>query len=368
MGDKAENKDESINHILVSRTDAIGDVILTLPLVGLLKSHYPKSHIIFLGKSYTKEILVRCKNIDHFMDWTEVSKKSRSEKIELFKDLKIDLAIHVFPNKEIAQLLKKAQVPHRVGTSQRLYHWWTCNHRPKVSRKNSDLHEALLNIELVTQSGFLPKADLGDDKSFYDKSSNDESSYKKSLAQYYNLQVEPYWPKTLYELKKDTRKKVILHVGSHKSARNWPVQRFLELAKILSSKDHLVFLTGTQEEGDFFRGQFLALKSPSIIDLTGQMGLGELFGFIKSCQGLVAASTGPLHMAASLGVPAVGIYPPMRPMHAGRWGPIGVKTKALSRLEKPECFDCLKLPEHCPCMESVTGQDVFEPLTELLNE
>jgi ADP-heptose:LPS heptosyltransferase len=38
---------------------------------------------------------------------------------------------------------------------------------------------------------------------------------------------------------------------------------------------------------------------------------------------LVAASTGPLHIASAVGIHAIGLYPSKRPMHPGRWMPLG---------------------------------------------
>ena len=50
--------------ILISRTDSIGDVILTLPMAGLIKKNYPDSVIFFLGRTYTKETIALSKHID----------------------------------------------------------------------------------------------------------------------------------------------------------------------------------------------------------------------------------------------------------------------------------------------------------------
>ncbi|NLF41723.1 MAG: glycosyltransferase family 9 protein, partial [Bacteroidales bacterium] len=44
-------------NLIISRTDAIGDVILTLPLASYLKSLEPGRKIIFLGRNYTKAII-----------------------------------------------------------------------------------------------------------------------------------------------------------------------------------------------------------------------------------------------------------------------------------------------------------------------
>lgn len=41
---------------------------------------------------------------------------------------------------------------------------------------------------------------------------------------------------------------------------------------------------------------------------------------------MVASGTGPLHLAAALGINAIGLFPTIRPIHPGRWQPIGMKA------------------------------------------
>jgi len=49
-----------VKRIIISRTDNLGDVILTLPMAGILKQRFPDSTIIFLGKKYTKPLVDAC--------------------------------------------------------------------------------------------------------------------------------------------------------------------------------------------------------------------------------------------------------------------------------------------------------------------
>ena len=51
-----------LKKIILSRTDAIGDVILTLPVAAYLEQVFPETQIIFLGKDYTKDII---ENVSH---------------------------------------------------------------------------------------------------------------------------------------------------------------------------------------------------------------------------------------------------------------------------------------------------------------
>ena len=64
-------------------------------------------------------------------------------------------------------------------------------------------------------------------------------------------------------------------------------------------------------------------------DLTGRLALAELLAVLAAADGVVAASTGPLHLAALLGTRTLGLFSPVRPLHAGRWGPLGARAEVI---------------------------------------
>ncbi len=111
----------NFRRIIISRTDSIGDVVLTLPLAGILKKKFPESSIIFLGKSYTRAVINACSEVDEFLNWDEIREADEDQAILMLKEANADLIIHVFPNKEIARLAKKAGIPYRLGTTNRLF-------------------------------------------------------------------------------------------------------------------------------------------------------------------------------------------------------------------------------------------------------
>jgi len=55
-------------NIIISRTDSIGDVVLTLPLAAVLKQHFPQAKIAFIGRAYTRPVIEACKYVDAFID------------------------------------------------------------------------------------------------------------------------------------------------------------------------------------------------------------------------------------------------------------------------------------------------------------
>jgi ADP-heptose:LPS heptosyltransferase len=113
--------------IIISRTDSIGDVVLTLPLAGFLKSRFPQCELIFLGRNYTRDVVLLSDNIDKFISWDEVKDAGAFQKVNFFKKENADIIIHVFPDQEIARSAAQAKIQYRIGSTGRLYHYRYCN-------------------------------------------------------------------------------------------------------------------------------------------------------------------------------------------------------------------------------------------------
>ena len=92
------------------------------------------------------------------------------------------------------------------------------------------------------------------------------------------------------------------------------------------------------------------------------MNLDQLIGFIDKSDGILAASTGPLHIAAALSKNALGIYAPMRPIFPTRWAPIG-KNAHFFVLNK-NCNACKKSAK-CICIEEINPLDIAQKLNSL---
>ena len=105
--------------IIISRTDKIGDVILTLPMAGVIKAHFPSAQIFFLGRKLVRPIIETSKNIDKFIDWGELENLPTNEQVKQFQNLNADVILHVFPNAQIAKIAKKSKIPLRIGTDRK---------------------------------------------------------------------------------------------------------------------------------------------------------------------------------------------------------------------------------------------------------
>ena len=316
--------------IIISRTDNLGDVMLTLPMAGIIKEKYPSCKIYFIGKSYTKALIETCKYIDEFVDKENVLNNDYLNKI------KADVIIHVFPDKAVAKAAAKAKIPFRIGTSHRWFHWLYCNKKVNFSRKKSSLHEAQLNLKLLQP--------LGVTKEFSLPEINGNLGFEKI-------------PQPSKEIALNKEKfNLVFHPKSKGSAREWPMEYYFQLANLLPVTKYSIYITGTEKEGELIKSQKKEIFDlPHVIDTTGKCSLEELVNLIARADGLVACSTGPLHIASSLGKFAVGIYPPMKPIHPGRWAPIGKNSTVL--VEDKFCEAC-RVNSDCSCIRAISPEQV----------
>lgn len=123
---------------------------------------------------------------------------------------------------------------------------------------------------------------------------------------------------------------VVLHMFSAGHAREWPVGHWISLADTLIASGWSVVLTGSPKESMRLKDVWpLAARPPGVFDAFGRLDLAELSGLLSLAVAVVAASTGPLHLAAALGVPSIGLFVPRKGIDASRWAPLGVSAVVL---------------------------------------
>jgi heptosyltransferase-3 len=329
------HRDALGKRIVISRTDNLGDVILTLPLLGYLKSEIPDIQIFFVGKKYTEPVINQCIFVDQFLDHEEIRQNP-----ELLTSLRADSILFVYPDRQLASIAKKSGIRHRVATSHRWYNWLYCNYIVDFSRLRSNLHESQLNFKLLTPFKLGWDVDLTDMSSFYGLQAKKRDFSNLLSHHQFNL---------------------IIHPKSKGSAKEWGLGNFNQLINTLPADRFNIFITGLKEEGDIIQEELPDLfQHQNVTNLTGQMDLDEMVSFVGSADGLLACSTGVLHLASALGKYALGIYSPMKPIHPGRWRPIGPHAHYLV-LDK-DCNQCGKNTD-CQCIRSITPDQVKNKLT-----
>jgi ADP-heptose:LPS heptosyltransferase len=158
--------------------------------------------------------------------------------------------------------------------------------------------------------------------------------------------------------------KVVLHPGSGSWKKCWPLTHFIKLAWLLSAKGNRVqFVLGPAEQAfDKMLREQGGLKS----DIHKTDDLSRLTTILKTAGGYVGNDSGVSHLAAFLGLPTVVVFGPSDPM---RWRPTGRSVRIMrSYLDCHPCFDdnhnrC----EEMRCFESTTPEIVFTTLMEQIS-
>jgi len=337
------------NNILIVRTDKIGDVVLTLPLAGIIKKAIPGAKITFLVKNYTKNIVALNMHIDDIIvlpEKNETPDYSRLTKI--LRDKRFDAAVTVYPRPGMVWALFRAGIKMRIGTG---YRWYSFLFNKKVyeHRKYGTSHELDLNIKLLSHLGinYTPEPNSVD---FSIQPGAEAANKVKNVLEEKGINT--------------LKKYIIIHPGSHGSAIDWPLEHFKELADILA-RDLSINIVITGSLNEFEICQKLVV-SENVFNLAGLFTLEELPALIDKSKLLIANSTGPIHIAAALNKWVVGFYPKIPSCSVTRWGPYTNKRFIF----EPEtgCSNCTrKQCEELNCMSSIKPEKVANVVKEILS-
>jgi lipopolysaccharide heptosyltransferase II len=322
--------------ILVVRTDRIGDLVLTTSVFEALKNTYPNLEIDALVSSYASPVLQNNPHLDRVLVYDSTRHRSLFETLRLNK---YDLAILVYPRPELAWLAFRAGIPVRIGSAFRWYSFLFTlrihQHRSRIEK-----HESEYNLEMLRPLGFqsgriLPKIYL----------SKSETEAAEALLRDCGLNQNDL--------------KVIIHPGGGRSSLRWPDEKFGELALQLKQRiSARILVTGDENEKRFTQKVMQQLNQDAI-DLTGKLNLRQLAALISRADLVVTNSTGPLHLAAALGVRTVGLFCPIKTASPVRWGPYGPGHVVLV----PPLSSCRCSVEKCRrgnCMDLIKVEDAYQ--------
>lgn len=334
------------HNILIVRTDRIGDVVLALPMISVLRANYPTARISMLLRSSTKEVAEGYPGLDNVLSYDRTGMpKPFFELLKEIRSARYDLAVVSFPRSRIALLLFLAGIRLRVGTGYRWYSF-LFNHRVYEHRKAAEKHELEYNLSL------LESIDCTFDT-------------VPAFALHVPFEAKEKARKVKKEIGiLESDEFVVLHAGSGGSARDWSPENFARLASLLRLQGLKVVVTGGPGEEQIVE-RVVKGAGPGIIPLVDRLTLIELAAFVRDANVFVANSTGPLHIAAAVGTPVIGLYPPIRACSPERWGPY--TSKKIVFVPNPtECPRCKGEPcQGSECMDLIKAEDVFDAATRL---
>jgi heptosyltransferase I len=151
---------------------------------------------------------------------------------------------------------------------------------------------------------------------------------------------------------------VALLPGARWANKRWPVEHFARLTRWLADQDpalRLVILGGAEDRP---LGGVIAEAAPACLDLTGRTTLPEMIEWLRACQFVISNDTGPMHVAAALRKPIIGLFGPTEP---ARTGPYGQVEQVLQNRGLP-CVPCMsdrcRYVQPLECLRSLTPEDV----------
>ena len=340
-------KEPQFHNILVVRTDRIGDVVLSLPMIAALRTCFPATRRSMLLRTYTREIADGYEGLDSIVLYDEGGhEKPFFAMLSELKAGRFDAVVVSYPTFRLALLMFLAGIPLRVGTG---YRWYSFLFNKKVyeHRRTAEKHELEYNLSLLRTLGCSPEG---------------KPSIHLSL---------PGW--ALDRAREERRGMgiseddlvVVLHPGSGGSARDWSPEHFAGLARLLSAKGASVVVTGTRKEEPLVR-KVVQESGNAAIPLRRELTLLELAAFLKLADLVVANSTGPLHIGAAVGTAVIGLYPPIPECSSKRWGPWTEKSLVFVA-DHQRCPRCKGGPcQGNDCMDQIAEQDVAGGALRLL--
>jgi O-antigen biosynthesis protein len=355
---------QSIRRILAVKLDHIGDFVTAFPAFQKLKQLFPWASLHVLAAPASRQIGFLEPAIDEIIPFEFFHARSGlglqilgEDRLEALRGelapYDFDLAIDFRKHTETRVLLQYAGAKLTAGYDhQNQFPWldvalqWEGD--PSFVTKRQHVSEDLINlVDAIGAAGTAPRPAARHD-----------------------------WPKQPVPLIAGTsrielysRPVVCVHPAAGTEMRQWPPSHFASLVNLLIENEGVnVALIGGADESDLGREVMKNVRFPGrVVSLVGQLKLDELAFFISSCALFVGNNSGPKHIAATLGVPTVGVHSGI--VDAREWGPLGERALAIRR--DMSCGPCyLSKREDChrdlACLTGLAPRAVYAACQRLL--
>jgi heptosyltransferase III len=304
---KNANKPQNVQDIVILRTDRIGEVLLSTPVIEALKRNFPKARINFITSPYARDIISDRADIDKVLTFDTICNKASSfDAFKLAKKLSMlscDMAIVLNPHKVLHLGVFLAGIRYRVGFERK---WgFLLNAKAEDTRDKAKMHEVNYNLQLlrlldIYEEGIMPFMPVLSKSSFYVKGLLEQTGVtgKKRI--------------------------VAIHPGSSNPSKIFPIDKFKEVIKALVEPGAIdIVIIGSREE----KALCAKIKSGlgrDVHDLSGLFTLRKLAAMCKASDLFITNDNGPMHIAAAVGTKVLALFNRdavgSNPL---RWGPYG---------------------------------------------
>lgn len=329
---------------LIIKLRALGDVLLSTPVVSTLKLNYPDSRIDYLVLKENSGLVLHNEYIDNvfILDkaWDKLPLGKRYSKYRDLKSrlqsIKYDVMFDLqnSPRSIWAGYFSRARVKIGYRKPQNFFYNFRFN---QLSGHRHNVDDLLYLISPLTPERITRKLKL-----------DIPEELQESIVKQFNS---------------ENKKFVIIHPGAGRRRRfkMWSLGKFARVASAVQAMGYQVYLTGGPGDSDLISElkRFLP-PDPDLIYLDNKLSIIELGAFIKAGSLFIGNDSGPLHIADAVGTPCIGIFGASSPI---RWGVIDPPHINLFR--DIGCNPCSKVTcihDSTRCLDAISAEMVIENL------
>ncbi len=326
-----------IDRILVIKLWAVGESVLTLPMIKILREKYPKAQIDVMAMGRNKDIFESCRYVNEVIGMRPILRR-------------YDLVIDCEPWMNTSALISFFAGRNRVGFS----HGVRALMYNKRVNFNDKQHEVL---------------------TFLDMSKTVDAWHKPEKLVKLNVSKEDSEKVANFMRRKDLNGFLVgmaPSVAESAKSRMWPLLRYARVIEhVVNKMNGKVVLAGTEADLPILNELLDLLDKGTrkkVVLSAGKLTLKQSFALIGKCRVFVSNDTGPMHIAAAMGVPTVGLFGPNNPV---RFAPYGKQN--ISIYHKKACSPCINVHkgqinecrEGIECMSDILAEEVIEAVEKL---
>ena len=329
--------------ILIVRLSAIGDAIQTMPVACALRERFPDALLAWAVEERAGTLLRGHQALDELIVLPRGWLKSPGGVWRLrrrLRDFRFDVAIDVQSLTKSAVLAWLSGAPRRIGFGNpggRELSTWLNNERvdPKAAHVVDRYLELLrpLGIESPSVRFQVPEHEQ-------DRRSAEEMIRRAGVEKGF----------------------AIVNPGASWPSKLWPAERYAAVARHLGQRWRLATLVVWAGSSERALAEGIAGAGGATVQVAPPTMLPELAALSRRARLFIGADTGPLHLAAAVGTPCVGLY---GPWPAARHGPYGPQHIALQQMFF-EGSARQRRTAPAICMESITTEMVCAACDRIL--
>jgi lipopolysaccharide heptosyltransferase II len=349
--------------LLLIRLREIGDVVFTTPAVRALRERFPDAHLSYLVEPPAAPIVIGSPHLDNVIVAPRApgigGVRAEAALIRSLRRERFDVAIDFHGGPRASLLAWLSGAPRRIGYTVAGRGWMYTErvHRPRGLRPR---HSVLNQWDLLAPLGIEPPS---------------PASHPVEMA------VDPVavaaTRRRLLAAGADTPDVIVMHVSAGNPFRRWPVESFAAVAAGLVSARpgfRVVVTSGPSEIGarseviGNARERLPGSARTRVIDC-GEFSLAELRALVDHAALFIGGDSGPVHIAATSGVPIVTLYGPTLPARSAPWRGGGTAV-AVETLDLP-CRPCDQrscAPGDFRCLTRITPAQVLAAAERALAE